>query len=1002
MQMQPQTHIATLIADLSKRSPLTPATVVVPSAHSGEVIFRNIALKHQNTGVLFGARFITLPGLIGEIRALQGLDPHLDSGYHLRFRLRSIFLNSSGLPSGLPSGLSSGGGLRYFDAEQLGEGNGYAEAFARTLTELDLATPDPQSLTTQKKTASGDRIADLVKIRECAFPEGTPPSLGQALRELTGLLKSSSAPHALAKKLQKALGSVHFLTTGFEPALASGFSEALVGACAGSSIIPISTAPTLEAGLSHIAAPEALLEEWAGVEGERRSTLAWITEQCQRSGDATNPDIAVLAPAGELPALRRYLTYELPESFLFSPGGTPATETPEGVRLLALLDALDDNLSCETLIHVLPHLKAELPEGVFPFSRNKWISAIHSTGTLGRTDWTARLPVREPKTLPYQPALKAVVALWQGVEQNAALAAITEGFSEFCEAHLKRPVEGYSLSARLRETLAEISGNAAAKSIRGRDAIELIRMNLESLTVNESRLAEARVFLGTPEQAAGLPFRAVRWVGLVEGSFPSTPREDAILPDEHRKALGLPGLHTSRTRIERQRHALLSVLAFQPEALAFSCSRENEGGSERAHSSLFVDIQSALPKGKESLRNALRKNLHQNRERLQELRKTNPRTRRDHVAALRKAGLEKTFQPLPKSWPDFGEHSPAFELEGRLQGLSKKKNPGSFEAEDLVSPSIPAPMPGLDPAKPLHPSTIGALLECPHRFFLKECLGWSEPDALLERGELPAFTRGHIVHRALERLYLKHDAAAVRSMKPGELEREVDILIRDFFDRFGETAFLDHPDQKENELRALQDAALVALKVDQQAPIERVEPEVKIEAVLRLRNQGALHIKGSTDRVDRMISAKGRAPKFQLIDYKTGRGKNEDHFLPHYDIQLVVYALSLVSMGRFQERELEALEFRYPENPRHPKREYTGPRLDALIAAGKEWLALIHDILDQRFFTRTTDPENCRYCDFRVICGTKGHEETRKKLETSAHPVAQKLLELWGSGETES
>ena len=994
------THFDELAAKLAIRDPLKVMTVVVPNAPLVEAVTRYFALELKKPELLFGVRICPAFQLIGELRAtlpnLLPIEP-LDS-LSLEINLW-LFFRQEKLPK-----------FKYFAADQLREGAGYAQAFSGTILELDLAGITPtllRKITADKNKvlsqSDSDRLMDLALIWESA----TQPKLetqGQAIGHILNKLKESDY-HVT---LRNTVGMVYFLTTGFEAALPGLLYDGLCKALPGSACIPITEAASYKDGLCRIQNTENIFEEWASRENEDRATLHWLYEVLGSAlGAAVTPDIAILGPANRIADVAVALTYAFNDSLFFLAHGAPALDTSEGTRISAVLEALEHNLSCETMIRVLPWLRVDEDQSKekskeTPTTRKQWIGVINATGTQGGTianvqgaeEWTDRLQKLCAEVAPHKEALRQLVATSKLINKNANLLEISTALFTFLE-NVKMPVQKTSIQASLKAAV----GKFKSSPLSGRDALLTLSKLLASISISNRSLPTARVFLGTPEDAAGMPFRAVRLVGMSEGAFPSPARQDSILPDSLRAVIQAAGakLGTSRERILRQRFSLKSLLAFEPMNFSMTSSVQDISGNQKAHSALYLDVLAELPR-KGDLADEFESHIRHTREARLAAWKTKPLTRQDYITSLRELGTaDKTHQPLPAVWPNLAAGGSAFDFVTALTNEQVRLDPtrlGAYDggaAEGSKNSNSPflRKVPGMDKEVALHPSSMGKILSCPQQFFIDSVLHWKDVDSIQERGTIQVMDRGTLIHWIAEQIYLKNSPNAIQAMTSDELSQLAAEWSEKAFSDHPFTSFIGSAESRQIQIDSVAKAALQILKIDQERKATVVTPEKELAGVLKLKDGRQIFIEGTADRIETA------GKKTRVVDFKSGKGKTDTIFLPSYDIQIITYALVLIEMGVFKRSELDALEFRFPENFTHPERTHTGKELERLLVEGEKWITLIHDVIDNRFFVRTIDPANCKYCPYQTLCGDTHYEVTRAKIESSQLETGTRLLNLW-------
>jgi hypothetical protein len=115
------------------------------------------------------------------------------------------------------------------------------------------------------------------------------------------------------------------------------------------------------------------------------------------------------------------------------------------------------------------------------------------------------------------------------------------------------------------------------------------------------RFGEPAVYVGTVREAAGVPFRAVRVMGLAERHLPAVPREDPVIPDAVRARLlaagaggAVIGPANAGDRTIEALHALDGVIRNAGARVALSFSRLDADRSMREPASVILEAAAAL------------------------------------------------------------------------------------------------------------------------------------------------------------------------------------------------------------------------------------------------------------------------------------------------------------------------------------------------------------------------------------------------------------------------
>jgi CRISPR/Cas system-associated exonuclease Cas4 (RecB family) len=170
------------------------------------------------------------------------------------------------------------------------------------------------------------------------------------------------------------------------------------------------------------------------------------------------------------------------------------------------------------------------------------------------------------------------------------------------------------------------------------------------------------------------------------------------------------------------------------------------------------------------------------------------------------------------------------------------------------------------------------------------------------------------------------------------------------------------------------------------------EGEVELEVA-----GGRLRMRGRVDRLDDLGGG-----RLRVVDYKTGRARGYHPAVP-YDggrrLQHLLYALAVERL-RPGER-VESAEYHFPTT-RGENRVVGYGR--ATLEAGHQILSVLLDMARQGRFLATTDPADCRYCDFRDVCRVHvddwGNANSPRALwagdNAPAHPEYASLVRLRG------
>jgi hypothetical protein len=784
------------------------------------------------------------------------------------------------------------------------------------------------------------------------------------------------------------------------------------------------------------------LEEHAGVEAEVEAAADWVAREVL---DGTPlEDIAVLVPALDpLAALVSERLARLPWQDSPLPvhvaGGLPLTGTASGARTLAVVRALRAHLGGAALADVLPALRTVAPDGRH-LALGAATDLVWSLGAVGGNpanpagalEWAARAAAREPDLTgqlevalragddPEQaglarkardlerlladlravrPAIEALVGVARLVVAQASLADLWPALRAFLEAWLLQPGEGPRAPALLDERMAGVSADAACGTLAGDEALRMIEDVIASVRLPAGRFGEPAVYVGTVREAASLPLRAVRVIGLAEGHLPPLPREDPVLPDSLRAGLRAPGVEgrsttptTAADRALDTLHVLDAVIRNAEARIVLSVPRLDVERSLREPASVLLEAAAALGRpnaatGQPGARIpdavALRRDAFTpGRQAALDFRRLFPlgETAWQDAVALGALGL-------PPRWRGVT----SLDLD-RVAALRDAADAGALDGI-LGIAAAGATVPGLTPARPISPSALQVLLQCPHLFLLGNLLGFDEPAAAPPQREIGQPAYGGLFHLVAEEFYRTHGAAfCAREGRLDAWHVRADEVLERVFERFLEQYPLVGGavvgQQRERLRRDVHE--LIDYDWDERSPTRFVAVErsfgrpVPLELPLDGRT---LFVRGQIDRVD------VEGTHTLVRDLKTGRAHprlgKEAGPSPTLDIQLAVYALVTAHLaGEWRVPPRVSAAYAYI-NRGADERAWRDDFHRTLEPAARQWLAVAADLLEARAFPRTPDARDCRYCRFRPVCGDAIRERAGRVLAGGTEVLAR-------------
>jgi hypothetical protein len=441
---------------------------------------------------------------------------------------------------------------------------------------------------------------------------------------------------------------------------------------------------------------------------------------------------------------------------------------------------------------------------------------------------------------------------------------------------------------RRRESWAEVAERKAAERVEealqrlgALDAVEeavtlavfhrTLQVELESDLGRVGRLGEG-VLVGSVEMGIGLDLDLVVVLGLAEGSFPATVRDDSLLPDHERaRTAGELGLRADR--VERQHRHLMGTLAGAERQVLCVPRGDLRRSVERVPSRWVLDLAarlagSATPWWAPDLAAA-----------------RHPWVQ--HVASF-DAGLRQLAVPATAQ-----EHRLRALLAagGALDATDDRRTASGWEVitarrshrftrfdGNLAGLPVPSPVAGVT-----SPTRLERWASCPHRHLVEDLLRAAPVENPEDNLTITPLDKGSLVHDALERFLLEVLARPVdRRPAPGDPWTPADhVLLQEIgsalCDQYEARGMVGRPIFWTRDRRRILADLDRALQIDTDhrrthgtAPMAAElgfgfsgEPLPAVE--LTLPDGRVLRVRGRIDRVD--LGADGT---IHVVDYKTG------------------------------------------------------------------------------------------------------------------------------------
>lgn len=753
------------------------------------------------------------------------------------------------------------------------------------------------------------------------------------------------------------------------------------------------------------------MEEFGGVSEEIDAAADWVVRRILAGTPLDR--IAVLAPLADpwcslLAARLREVGPDTPGPPVRVVGGLPLLHSAAGARVRTVVRALREHLHVEALVDVLCCLRAREHAEKRP-SRASIRELVVSLGTRGGSparpngafEWLAKLeqaelrlsapsPIHRDEDREYgvrrrdhmlataravHACVSAICGMAAAVADGVTLAEFRPLLVGFLRDRLALPGLGPRLPALLDEYLVALAQDTTCAALAGPAVLDLVERLLVAIRVDDVA-TDGAVYIGSVASAAGLSFDAVRIVGLAEGSIPTTVRGDPVLSDDLRRGLD-PLLSTGVDRALSSLQAFDLVVRGTTTTLSLSTSRLALDRTLREPSSIFVEIGAAL--GRPSVPAEIVPSVDS-------LRAT------DIGPALARRERELLSAPCrPGDWLDRfaagaadGVADRAFHPSVDLRRMLEQAPGDEWHALDGAIGHEPGPViAGLEPSHPTSAWRIDSLLQCPHRFLYQHVFRWEPPIEIPPGHELDAPTFGRLVHGVAESFFRTHGPAF--AARQGSLESWRDAM-RELsaveLSRLLVTHGLDSDMAGAALLQRLQSHAdRLIVHLWDAGPRRHLATEWSFghpEPVRLPTAGGDLYVRGRVDLVEADDDAT------IVLDIKTGKctprqGRDDDPS-PQRDLQLAVYAHVLAARGAEPGRARVGAAYVHTDDRNGSERAFFGRDADALLDAGRDWLAAARDLLDARMFPRSPDPSDCRHCPFRFVCSDEMRDRSVRLL----------------------
>jgi ATP-dependent helicase/DNAse subunit B len=712
-------------------------------------------------------------------------------------------------------------------------------------------------------------------------------------------------------------------------------------------------------------------------------------------------------------------------------GGKPLSRTQAGKSMLLLLDLVGGNFRRGEVMEFLTFAPLAwerfLPEEP---STSQWDLISREAGIIeGRNQWEEKLT-----------SWMAQQEQQEEEEGNQTLIREAEGFHGFLRdffSALDRFPRNSSwqgmvkISLLLLESYFEANGDreAIGDALRSLVSLESLGLEaqvrqfkevlteaLEEKTLPHGSFQRGGVCVSDVMPARGLSFRAVFIPGLVERSFPASPRQDPLLLDPERQAMNQDLKEKGHVPLKRYRFAeekLLFTLALGAarEKLVLSYPRlDPSTGRERIPSFFLLRVGEALC-GEAMDYSRLERIPQYGRVPLSRLAPEDSAEAVDEgefdlsqVGKALRTRDRKEVSYFRKAFPFFNRAEKLARLRWGFQSFTEYDGClDSARARKLLRERFALS------GQILSATKLEAYAACPFNYFLAEVLGLRPLPSPEEIRRIQPLERGTMVH---EILFLFYEASSKKypgPLRPENLEGYRQILEEAASHSFAAAeaqGWTGYPLLWEIDRQSILEDLRAFLEKEVQAE-EGMTPalfEVRFGHASRGSRRGAadepvsLSLEDGTafslrGRMDRVDFSPAR-DSLRVIDYKTGKLQGEeDGFCGGTTLQLPLYLMAACRI--WKEADLEKSWAEYCSVSRKGKFAripFHGDRWEEKEGNLKKILETIsRGIREGTFFPFRENDRDCGYCDFKNLCehGVDALFEKKKK-----DPRAKAFLEM--------
>ncbi|WP_307207688.1 PD-(D/E)XK nuclease family protein [Paenibacillus harenae] len=330
------------------------------------------------------------------------------------------------------------------------------------------------------------------------------------------------------------------------------------------------------------------------------------------------------------------------------------------------------------------------------------------------------------------------------------------------------------------------------------------------------------------------------------------------------------------------------------------------------------------------------------------------------------------------------------------------------EFDGMINTGCEAIAADIDSKPHLSASRLELFARCPLQYFYHEILGVRAISApAFNRSQwLDPMQKGNLLHAIYNR-YLEAASAqglAEELMTPKHdrllLERLTEEALREYAELIPAPSASVYRKECESirqdtEIFFASERGRTSMPIWFELPLHDMGDPLEVELAEGL----SVPVKGYIDRVDQI-----GPHQYKIYDYKTGnpkRFKEADYFAGGTQVQLALYSIAAQQLLRHSGLDKEASvvtsSYYFPtvrglgEEAIREQNDSRKEQLSALISS-------VIEAIGQGVFPPTDNPEHCKWCDYRAVCGDHAVRFREKRTYESNADHLRSITEVNGHG----